>query len=105
MTKSKMMDSMMAAAGKFVVKQKGQWEHDEWESLVAQVEKLGVKCDDEVRRNLGNMLEALKFFYSTTGHGETPKPKAAAKKKAASKAKPRAKAKPKAKAKAKPKKK
>ena len=57
-------------AGKFVTKQKGVWEHDDWEALVARVGKLGGELDYEGKRNLGNVLEACKYFY-----GAVPAPR------------------------------
>lgn len=64
--------------GKFVTKQKGTWNHEDWENLLASVEKLGYSMDDETKRNLGNVLESSKYFYLSM-------PKAASKKKASAK--------------------
>lgn len=47
----------------FVEKQKGDWNHEEWEQLVTRASSAGFAMDDEAKRNLGNILEALKFFY------------------------------------------
>lgn len=72
---------LLDCAGQFVSKQNGNWNHDEWEGFLATATKVGFELDcDEARRNLGNILEASKFFLSTM-------PAACAPKKAASKAK------------------
>ncbi len=71
------------------------WDHAAWEALVASMANQGLEPSDEMRRNLGNILEASKFFL-----GQMPakpakaKSRAKAKPKAKAKAKPRAKAKP-----------
>ena len=48
----------------FVVANKGQWDHHAWEAFIDQATEEGVLGEsDEVKRNLGNMLECGKFFY------------------------------------------
>ncbi len=75
--------ALLAEAGKFVVSQKGVWNHDDWERLLAQVEKMNLKLTDECKRNLGNILEAAKYFYLKLPlPAEAPAKKAPAKKKA-----------------------
>jgi hypothetical protein len=85
---------LMDLAGSFVVKKKGAWNHDDWEKLLGQAEKLGMPQGDEAKRNLGNMLEAGQYFYNVL-------PALPAKAKAKGKTKAKAKAKGKTKAKAK----
>ncbi len=87
------VQNLLDTVGEFVNKQKGKWEHKDWESLVDQVQKGGVVLTDEYKKSLGHMLEATKQFYGSLSVPD--------KKKAAPKPKARAKAKPKAKAKAK----
>lgn len=77
----------------FLAKQGDDWDHAAWEALVASMAKQGLEPSDEMRRNLGNILEASKFFL---GH----MPAKPAKAKAKSRAKPKAKAKAKSRAKA-----
>ncbi|MFO7974159.1 MAG: hypothetical protein R6V12_05950 [Candidatus Hydrogenedentota bacterium] len=67
------VQKLLDLAGQFITKQKGDWGHEEWEGLLAKAEALGVPVDDESKRNLGNILEAGKYFYTTM-------PKSAAKK-------------------------
>jgi hypothetical protein len=70
----------------FINAKKGTWDHAAWEGLLAQVAKTGIEITDEVKINLGNMLEAGKYFYKLSSA-------AAPAKKAAAKPKPKAKAK------------
>lgn len=88
------LQQLLDMAGKFVEEQRGKWEHKDWEAFLDQVNKAGVELTDEVKRNLGNVLEASKHFYSKVS--VVPD-----KKKAKAKSKPKAKAKSKAKAKTK----
>lgn len=89
------VDEMLGMAGDFVVKQKGKWEHKDWEAFLDKVQKAGVNLSDELKKSLGHILEATKRFYSEVS--SVPNKKAPAKKKS----KPRAKAKPKSKSKSK----
>ncbi len=72
------VQKVLDEAGKFVSSNSGVWEHSDWEAFLAQVEKLGFELDDEIKRNVGNILEASKDLYH-----QLPKP--ATKKKAAMK--------------------
>ncbi len=86
---------LLDLAGKFVTAQNGKWNHMEWEALLGDVAALGVELNDESRRNLGNILEASKYFHHSTA---TARPKRKAKAKAKSKPKAaKSKSKPKAK--------
>ena len=84
------VQKLLALAGKFVVAQKGKWNHAQWEVLLKEAGKLGVGLNDEAKRNLGNILEAANHFYKTA-------PKSASKKKAVAKRKAKPKAKKKSK--------
>ena len=81
------LNSLLEAAAKFVVNQQGQWQHDEWEDLLAKVSEMGMPVTDETKRALGNILESCKYFYPIVASAAPPK-KAA---------KPKAKAKPRSK--------
>ncbi|NUM53113.1 MAG: hypothetical protein HUU46_05665 [Candidatus Hydrogenedentes bacterium] len=87
------VQEMLGMAGDFVVKQKGKWEHKDWEAFVEKVQKAGVDLSDELKKSLGHILEATKRFYGDVSSIPDKKP--------AKKAKPSAKAKSKSKAKAK----
>ena len=78
------IQKLLTLSGKFIAEQKGTWEHEDWLKLVEKASKLGFAATDENKRNLGNILEAGKYFY----HVLPAKP-------------PKAKAKPKAKPKSK----
>ncbi len=80
-------------AGDFVIKKRGEWNHDDWEQLCADVSALGLKLDGEMQVRLGLLIETLKAFYVSM-----PKRISTA----SAKSKTRAKRKVKAKAKAKP---
>ena len=76
------MQQLLDMAGNFVTQQKGKWEHKDWEAFLGQVSKAGVELTDEVKRNIGNILEASKHFYghvSTVPDKNAPNPKAKAK--------------------------
>lgn len=87
-------------AGEFVEKQRGKWEHKDWEGFLDKVNKAGVELTDELKRNLGNVLEASKHFYSKVSVvPDKKKPRAKSKPKSKTKSKAKAKAKSKASAK------
>ena len=77
------VQKILDEAGKFVTTHKGAWEHSDWEEFLSGVEKQGFQLSDEVKRNVGNILEASKALY----HGmPSPQPKKTAKKRKAEKA-------------------
>lgn len=72
----------------FVVKKRGSWNHDDWQSLCGSASALGLATDNaEISEKLGLLLEIFKEFYLVL----PKRVKTAAKKKAKSKAKTRAK--------------
>jgi hypothetical protein len=77
------VQKLLELAGQFVTKQKGVWDHDDWEAFLTKAGSLGVPVDDESKRNLGNILEAAKYFHATMP--PPPKKKAASRKKTAAK--------------------
>lgn len=90
---------LLDMTGKFVEQQRGKWEHKDWEAFLDKVSKAGIELTDEVKRNLGNILEASKHFYSKVSSvPEKKKAKAKSKSKAKPKAKTKSKARPKKKA-------
>jgi hypothetical protein len=100
MAAKNMTQKILDLAGEFVTKQQGDWDHAAWEGFVADMDKLGVPSTDEAKRNIGNIIEAAKYFYLLAPSPAVPgkpaaKPKAPAKSKAA--VKPKSAAKPKAK--------
>lgn len=86
------LKQLLDMTGKFVEQQRGKWEHKDWEAFLEKMSKAGVDLTDEVKRNLGNILEASKHFYSTVSSvPDKAKPKSKSKPKAKAKSKPRAK--------------
>lgn len=73
-------EKMMESATSFVKKQKGSWEHADWEAFLASASKLGIELNDENKRQIGNLLEAQKELFLAMP--ASAKKKAAAKKKA-----------------------
>lgn len=64
MPKASAVSRLIAMTEAFLVEHKGQWTHEDWEAFAAEVGGLGYACErDECRRNLGNILEGLKYFY------------------------------------------
>jgi hypothetical protein len=84
----KPVDDLVSRARKFVEQQRGRWDHAAWEKLVNDLSKSGVDMGDDARRHLGNMLEAVKHFYTELS-APAKKKKAGAKKKKKSAAKPK----------------
>lgn len=78
------MQKILDLAGKFVVFHKGAWDHSDWETFLSKVEQSGIGLNDEAKRNLGNILEATKYFYQQA-------PAAPAKRRSAPRKKPAAK--------------
>jgi len=64
MAAKSILQEVLDLAGKFVSAQKGQWGHDEWEQLLADVAALGLELTDETKRNLGNIVESCKHFHA-----------------------------------------
>ena len=57
------VQKLLTMAGKFVAKHEGDWDHEDWEKFLAKIATYGIPLDDETRRNLGNILEAGKYFH------------------------------------------
>ena len=83
------LQQLTEKATAFVIEQNGVWDHQAWEALVEDLSSPGLQFTDECKRNLGNLLEAAKYFYQTMP-AEPPK-KAAAKAKAPAKTKAKSK--------------
>lgn len=79
------LQKVLELAGSFVTTQRGSWEHADWETLLNKIAAQGIEVTDETKRNLGNILEASKYFYALSSSSPAKK-KAATKKPAAKKA-------------------
>lgn len=84
------VQKLLELAGDFVTKRNGDWDHAEWEGFLKKAEKISAVSDDQGKRNLGNILEAAKFFYQRADiePSKPSKTKAKSKPKAAAKKKP-----------------
>ncbi|MCF6283642.1 MAG: hypothetical protein L3K26_00400 [Candidatus Hydrogenedentes bacterium] len=70
------LKKVVTLAESFVLSQKGHWGHEEWEKLLADVRKAGVKIDgDESKRNLGNILEGGRHFFESAEKSRKRAPK------------------------------
>jgi len=74
------VEKLLELAGQFITKQQGIWEHEDWEALLTKAGALGMPMDDECKRNLGNILEAGKYFFGSMPQAPAKKKAAAAKK-------------------------
>jgi len=74
MAKKSTMQAVLDQAAKFVTRQEGVWGHQEWEALVGELADLGLEMDHEARRNLGNLLEAAKYFRNAEAAAAGTKP-------------------------------
>lgn len=82
------ISNLTSLVEQFVAAHQGEWNHDDWELLLADAAKLGYPFDqDECKRNLGNVLEGLKYFYLKAADGAAPAAPAPAKKRAPGKKK------------------
>ncbi|HNR30245.1 MAG TPA: hypothetical protein PKI11_05110 [Candidatus Hydrogenedentes bacterium] len=63
MAAKRLSQKVLDLAGKFVAGQDGAWEHADWELFAEEAAALGFELTDESRRNLGNILEAAKYFH------------------------------------------
>ncbi len=50
---------------KFIKKNKGVWDHAEWEALLKDMQKMGLELNEETMSYVGNVLETAKGLYST----------------------------------------
>ncbi len=83
------VETLASAATKFVVANKGTWGHEQWEKFCAQAAAAGIELNEYNRVALGNLLEAMRYFYQLNPKpAAAPKRKAAPRKKAAAKKAP-----------------
>jgi hypothetical protein len=72
------LQQILDEAGNFVTKQRGKWEHKDWEAFLEKAKRAGGDWGEELRKNLGNILEASKNLYNSLT--DVPDKKKAAKK-------------------------
>jgi hypothetical protein len=74
------LSKLLGRVDKFVTQHDGHWNHSDWEQLVEEARAMGFPFDDdECKRNLGNILEASKYFYERGAQASAPAKKASAK--------------------------
>ncbi len=61
--KKDIVRDVLALAGDFVIKRKGEWDHEGWESFVKKAGKAGVDTSELGLVKLGALLEATKSIY------------------------------------------
>lgn len=57
------VEQIFEQAAKFVVKQKGEWEHNDWEDFLGKISEYQFELHDELIIKLGALLELGKYFY------------------------------------------
>lgn len=57
------VEHIFEQAAKFVVKQKGEWEHNDWEDFLGKISEYQIELHDELMVKLGTLLELGKYFY------------------------------------------
>ena len=57
-------DVLIDLAGKFVDSQKGMWDHTAWLNFLSEAQKKTVELSDDMKNNLGLVLESMKKFYN-----------------------------------------
>lgn len=75
--KKDIVRDVLALTGEFVIKRKGEWDHEGWESFVKKAGKAGADVSDFGQVKLGALLEATKSIYCAA---EEPAPVKAEKK-------------------------
>ena len=59
-------DILIDYAGQFVAAQKGIWNHTAWLDFLVDAQKRAVVLSDEMKTNLGQVLESMKKVYVST---------------------------------------
>lgn len=61
--KKDIVRDVVELAGDFVIKRKGEWDHEGWESFVKKAGKAGADTSELGQVKLGALLEATKGLY------------------------------------------
>jgi hypothetical protein len=75
--KKDIVRDVLELAGDFVIKRKGDWDHEGWESFLKKAGKAGADISDFGQVKLGALLESVKGIYCIA---EDPAPAKAEKK-------------------------
>ena len=57
------VEQIFEQVAKFVVKQKGEWDHNDWEDFLGKISNYQIELHDELTVKLGDLLELGKYFY------------------------------------------
>ncbi|MCX8064051.1 MAG: hypothetical protein N3G21_02635 [Candidatus Hydrogenedentes bacterium] len=76
------LEEIFNQAAKFVIKQRGEWEHSDWENFLEKISEFQIDLNDELVVKLGALLELGKYFYYNLPETLNKKSKKAKKKKA-----------------------
>jgi len=69
--KAATFEELTKLASDFVTAQKGLWDHRAWTDFLSKVRTKGFDISGEMQSNLGEMLEAMKQFYSAAASTES----------------------------------
>jgi hypothetical protein len=61
--KNDIVRDVVDLAGEFVIKRKGDWDHEAWEGFVKKAGKAGADTSDSGQALLGKVLESIKKVY------------------------------------------
>lgn len=75
--KKDIVRDILEIAGDFVIKRKGEWDHESWESFLKKAGKAGADTGESGQATLGALLEAVNSIYCAA---EEPAPVKAEKK-------------------------
>ena len=65
------LEELTKLATDFVTTQKGFWDHTAWTNFVSGIGNKGFDISGEIQSNLGDLLEAMKRFYTATASTES----------------------------------
>ena len=69
--KAPRLEDLTKMATDFVTRQKGLWDHVAWTDFLSNVQKKGYDVSGDMQRHLGEMVEAMKRFYSAAASTES----------------------------------
>lgn len=77
--KKDIVRDVLAHAGEFVIKHKGVWEHEGWETFLKKAGKAGADTSEAGQAALGALLESVKGLYHAVAEEAPAKPEKKAK--------------------------
>lgn len=60
------LDELVKLSSKFVTQRQGAWDHSAWLDFVSNVQKKGFEISEQMQSSLGEVVEAMKRFYTST---------------------------------------